>query len=506
MPRAETIPVIVGVGEITDRPASIASAREPVTLMVDALRAAEADAGRPLLARIDSLDLVGLVTWRYQDPVRLLCTRLGIQPARMVNASMGGETPVRLLHEAALAITRGERRICAFVGGEALHALAQARRQGIHLDWTPLATREETVRFPSSRYALSPIAKQLGMVDPAQIYPLYENAAQATWEQTPAEAQSESAELWARYAAIAEKNPYAWIKQAPKAQAIALPTDHNRLVAWPYPKLMVANPNVNQAAAVIVMSQAAARSLGIADERMVHIWGGAAAQEPEDYLQRDRYDRSTAQDAALRKTLDLVGADVSRIHHFELYSCFPVVPKMALRALGLRTDQIEPTVTGGLTFFGGPLNNYMSHAICAMVRRLREKMGHLGLLYGQGGFVNKHHGLILASQPPEAPLTDDYSAQALADAARDPVPALQDDYRGPALVETHTVLYERDGAVRHGIVIARTPQNTRLMARVAPEDHASMLRLQALQQSAVGAMGEVSTDDAGLPCWTLRTA
>ncbi len=30
--------------------------------------------------------------------------------------------------------------------------------------------------------------------------------------------------------------------------------------------------------------------------------------------------------------------------------------------------QIAPTVTGGLTFFGAPLNNYMTHAAVAMVQ------------------------------------------------------------------------------------------------------------------------------------------
>jgi acetyl-CoA C-acetyltransferase len=42
---------------------------------------------------------------------------------------------------------------------------------------------------------------------------------------------------------------------------------------------------------------------------------------------------------------------------------------------------VQPTVTGGLTFFGAPLNTYMTHAACAMVRKLRNG-AKLGLLYG----------------------------------------------------------------------------------------------------------------------------
>ena len=92
--------------------------------------------------------------------------------------------------------------------------------------------------------------------------------------------------------------------------------------------------------------------------------------------------------------MDLVGGDGKAFDAIELYSCFPCVPKMARRTLGLGAD-VQPTVTGGLTFFGAPLNTYMTHAACAMVRKLRDG-AKLGLLYGQGGFVTKHHALVLS--------------------------------------------------------------------------------------------------------------
>src|SRR3546814_7089895 len=47
--------------------------------MERALRAAEDDAGASLLSRLDSIELIGLITWRYADPVSLLCERLGIR-------------------------------------------------------------------------------------------------------------------------------------------------------------------------------------------------------------------------------------------------------------------------------------------------------------------------------------------------------------------------------------------------------------------------------------------
>lgn len=503
---AEHIPVIVGVGEFVDRPAQPGDALEPVALMARALQAAQEDAGAELLAQIESIELIGLISWRYADPVSLLCERLAIAPARKLNASMGGETPIRLIHEAALRIARGELRVAAIVGGEAMHARSRAAKEKVALPWTPAVSKEAAVQFPSSRFEMSSVAKKLGVTDPAQIYPLYEMATQAAWQQTPAQAQVESAQLWAQYAAVAAGNEHAWIRKAPDAATIAEVTASNRLINWPYPKFMVANPAVNQAAGVLVTSLAFARAAGVPEERIVHIWGGAAAKEPEDYLKRDAYTHSTAQEAVLRRTVQLAGGDAQRCKHLELYSCFPVVPKMALRHLGLDARTHKPTVTGGLSFFGGPLNNYMSHAVCAMVRTLRAAPGELGLLYGQGGYVNKHHTLILSRQAPATPLAPDYSVQDEADRARAPVPELADGYQGAATIETYTVLYARDGTPLHGIVVLRTPDGRRAMAKVMADDEASMALLLSSERNAIGTRGHVRIDSFGLPVWEAGEA
>lgn len=495
----ERTPVIAAVGEFVDRPKDPVAALEPVALMVQALRACDADADAALVEAVTVLSLIGLVSWRYRDPARLLCQKLGVTPAEVVNASMGGETPVRLVHEAAARIARGEPVVAAIVGAEAASARGRARKAKATLPWTPAEPPETSVQFPSSRFAMSPVARSLGMTDPAQVYPFYETAAQAAWGQTPKQAQQESAELWARYAQVAATNPSAWIATSPTAAEIAEVTPDNRLINWPYPKLMVANPSVNQSAAIIVTSLAKARALGLAEDRLIHIWGGGSAVEPEDYLQRDRYDHSTAQAAVLEAAVSLVGGEAGRFDRLELYSCFPVVPKMALRALGLTSAQRSPTVAGGLTFFGGPLNNYMGHAIAAMARTLRAHPGEIGLLYGQGGYVNKHHSLVVSTTPPPAPMATDYSAQAAADAARLPVPAQAVDYAGPAAIEAYTVTYARDGAPLQGVVIARTPEDERVMARVPTSDAATLARLTSWDVSAVGVEGRVRTDVFGQP-------
>ena len=466
-------------------------ALDPVGLM--ALAARRADVGG-LLSSVDRLDVVNLVSWRYADPPGELAKRLGITPRVASYGAIGGETPTKMVHEAALAVARGEASVALIAGAEAQHSASRAAKGEGDLPWPPFA-HDAPGRAERAAY-LHPLAVALGASMPVNVYPFYDMASAHAWGQTPAEAQAESAELWARYAAVAADNPSSWLRRGYTAEEIATVTPDNRLIAWPYTKLMVANPMVNQGAAVIVTSVAAARAAGIADAEMIHIVGGAAADEPRDYLARDGYAASPAQDAVLTRARELGGGSFDVV---ELYSCFPCVPKMARRTLGLG-DDIVPTVTGGLTFFGAPLNDYMLHAVAAMVRRLRAS-GGTGLLYGQGEFVTKHHALLLSATRPGRPLDQDYSVAADADRRRGPVPPTVLPADGPATLETATILYARDGEVDHGVVILHTADGARTVAAVAPDDRATLAAITDADRFPIGRRGTIIGGD--VPRWTL---
>src|SRR4051812_5042142 len=460
----DCIPVIVGVGEIADHPTELTAGLEPLALLEAAARRAGQDADAGLLGEIDSLDVVNFLSWRYRDPEQLLAARLGIKPSHCYYGPVGGESPIRYLHEAAQRIARGETKVAVVCGAEAQSTATKAERAGIELPWMPFA---HDVPEPKRGAAFQkPMAVKLGVFRPIMVYPLYETATSAHWGQTPREALAESGELWSRYSEVAAGNPQSWIKRVVSADTITTPSPDNRLIAWPYTKLMVANPTVNMGGAVLMTSLARARAAGIAEAQMIYVHGGASAEEPRDYLIRDQFYQSHAQNAVLGAVLDMVGGDGKVFDAIELYSCFPVVPKMARRTLGLGPD-VQPTVTGGLTFHGAPLNTYMTHAACAMVRRLRNG-GKLGLLYGQGGFVTKHHALVLSRDAPAEDLSQDSSVQAEADRRRGEVPEFVTEAAGQGKVETFTVIYSPRGEPEHGVVMLRTSDNKRTLARVPP--------------------------------------
>ncbi len=498
-PSPDRVPVIVGIGEITDRPKEITEGLEPLALLVEALTRAEADSGASLLGEIDSLDVVSFLSWRYRDPEKLLSSRLGIKPRHAYYGPVGGESPIRYLHEAAKRIARGESSVAAVCGAEAQSTATRAERARITLPWTPFA---HDVEEPKRGAAFQkPLAVKLGVFRPVSVYPFYEAATSAHWGQTPRQALAESGALWSAYSEAASENPHAWLKRRFTPDEITTPSLENRLIAWPYTKLMVANPMVNMGGALLMTSLARARTAGIPEHKLIYFLGGVSAEEPRDYLERDQFVESHAQNAVLRAAMDLAGGDGSIFDAIELYSCFPCVPKMARRTLGLGAD-VKPTVTGGLTFFGAPLNTYMTHAACAMVRRLRSQAS-LGLLYGQGGFVTKHHALILSRQPPVEPLAQETSVQAEADRHRSAVPAFVTEASGVGKIESFTAIYGRANDLEHGVVMLRTPDHSRTLARIPVHDRRTLAHLLDMDRGPIGSVGTIVRADDGILEWQV---
>lgn len=495
----DRIPVIVGIGEIVDRPKEITEGLEPLDLLDQALRRAEQDAGAKLLGDIQSLDVVNFLSWRYRDPEKLLAQRLGVSPAHCYYGPVGGESPIRYIHEAAKRIARGECTVAAVCGAEAQSTATKAERARVKLPWTPFA---HDVEEPKRGAAFQkPLAAKLGVFRPVTVYPFYEAASSAHWGQTPREAMAESGTLWSRYSEAAAQNPNAWLKRRYAPEEITTPTADNRLIAWPYNKLMVANPSVNMGGALLLTSLARARAAGITEDKLVYPLGGASAEEPRDYLLRDQFYESHSQNAVLKAAMDLAGGDGKAFDAIELYSCFPCVPKMARRTLGLSVD-VQPTVTGGLTFFGAPLNTYMTHATCAMVRRLRDG-AKLGLLYGQGGFVTKHHALVVSKTPSDQPLAQETSVQGEADRNKRAVPEFVAEASGKGKVESFTVLYGRGGDVEHGVVMLRTEDDRRTLARIPASDTATLAHLLNMDRTPVGSIGEITMAADGTPEWRV---
>ena len=78
---SKNYPVIVGVGQLTNRPKAIDDTLEPLEMMERIAREAEKDSRAPgLLEKADSVQVVNFMSWSYADAPGMLTARLGATP------------------------------------------------------------------------------------------------------------------------------------------------------------------------------------------------------------------------------------------------------------------------------------------------------------------------------------------------------------------------------------------------------------------------------------------
>ncbi len=254
--------------------------------------------------------------------------------------------------------------------------------------------------------------------------------------------------------AVAASNPHAWFPTARTVDDILGPTPANRMVGYPYSKLMTAIMDVDMAAAVIVASDAMADSLGVPQDQRVYLRGWGYAEDPPAVAQRVDLWRSGAMQAAAAAALSGAGVGVADVAHFDLYSCFASSIEFALDAMGIDpsaarspgpgvSPECTVTVTGGLAYHGGPGSNYLTHSLATMVDALRRDPGSVGVVSGVGMHMHKHAFGVYSTEPGALAPPDD---AAVAAEAAEPEAAVVDSFEGPARVATYSVVHGRDGA------------------------------------------------------------
>ena len=484
-------PVLIGAGQLSNRVDRGAAVLEPTDLVVEALRRAAADsgAGDAALTGADAVHIVGMLSWRYRDPGRLVAQRLGAEPKDTSVSGMGGNGPQSLVNMACLDIQAGRADLVLLGGAEAWRSRMGARNAGGELDWTVQGDDVPMARRSIDEVPMTAPGEQArGVVMPVQVYPIFEQAYRIGLGRSVEDHLVATSELWSRFSEVASTNPNAWVQQAYTAEEIRTPTASNRWIGWPYTKLMNSNNAVEQGAAVILSSAERATALGVPRDRWVFPHSGTDAHDHYFVSERDDLRSSPAMRLAGRAALELAGVGVDDLAHIDLYSCFPSAVEIAATELGI--DQARPlTVTGGLSFAGGPWNNYVTHSIATMAGVLREDPGSIGLVTANGGFITKHAFGIYSTEPPAQPFRH-ADLQAEVDAL--PSRTLDEAPEGPADVESWTVLHGRDGTPETGFIVGLLADGRRAWGTT--QDAATLQTM--LTEELAGRKFEVQPDGA----------
>ncbi len=256
MTHEDTVPVLVGISQLEQRVADPALAKEPLDLMIDAVRAAAADAGSDALLRHATSVRVIRGIWPYRNPARIVAQAVDIPNAETCLTPYGGNFVQTTFNQSALDIQSGRHDVIVLTGAECGYTQARARKQKVELQWrdapgTPdrLIGEDKNMRHDAEKAA--------GLGQPIQLYPMFENALRHARGERIAEHLERISQLWSRFSEVASHNPHAWIREHVDARQIRTPSAANRPVSFPYPKLMNSNNNVDQAAALIVCSVSA---------------------------------------------------------------------------------------------------------------------------------------------------------------------------------------------------------------------------------------------------------
>ena len=455
-------PVIVGVGQVTNRRERIVDA---MTLMEEAVRLADADAGGRTLDRIASVQVLSVVSKRYSASATTLASRLILRDGERITTTVGGSTPQWLLCDACDRITRGELDGVLIAGAEALDSARRAAKEAIAFDGDDDASGEDKL-IGDDRPPVGDAEIRAGVIAPAQIYPMFEQVLAHRAGRSPGEQRAWLGELMSRFTEVAARNPeHAWFPAERTPQEIADVSAANRMIAEPYPKNLNAILQVDMSAALIVMSAQAAEAAGVPKEKWVFPWAGAKCDDVYLTAQRPDLGRAVGLEEAARASFDAAGITIDDVAHIDIYSCFPSAVQIGAAALGVAVDDPRGlTVTGGLPFFGGPGNNYMTHSIAVIASRVREDPDTIGITTGVSWYMSKHSIGVYSGRP--APNGWRYADTKAAQARIDDT-ALEVETRpeGHGTVDTFTVEHDRDAGPVRAPVYATLDDGRRVVAR-----------------------------------------
>ena len=467
--------------------------------------------------------------YKRQYLPRALSKTLGITPVHAIYSLIGGNSPQMLVNRFARDIAAGRRRAVLLTGAEAIYSMYRASRSRTVLDWQDNVTFQhlrkknlpanfDTLLRMGCEHEREILEASGGTYDepnnaveeaydlflPQFMYPFFETSLRHASGRSVGEHQRYMGRRYESFSRIASQNPYAWSRKTYSAEELTTATPQNRYVVYPYTIRTMANINVDQSAALIMMSDRDADALGIDRSTWVYPMGGAELNNVWHVSQRPRLDDSPAITEAARLALKQSGLSLSDIGVFDLYSCFPSAVEISRRAIGIpENDPRSLTVTGGLASFGGPGNNYTMHAIASVVDRIRHDRRLKAMVTANGWYNSKHAIGIYGAEPPDCPWEDrdDSAVQKTIDAEALPEPIERAE--GILTIEAYMIRYDQHGRPERATAIGRLQDGRRALADVRA-DIGDLRKLERIE--LVGKTGEAHYDAVSGRNWITLSA
>jgi len=448
-------PVLVGIGSLQQK-GSFAELDEALILMEKvAIEAIEDSQAHEIKNFIDEIQ-IPKGYWAYRDPGKWIAEKHGFSNAK-TSVTKIGVLQQNLINSACQRIINGDIRASLIVGGEARFKIIQALKEGLTFEETQLNVNpDHYVKAKEDLYVPEEI-DALGMMA-VGYYAIIESAMRHKHKRTIKEHEKFLGDLYAEFSKVAAKNPHAWNQNIYTSQDIQNPSPKNQRIAYPYNKLHNSSWNVNQASALILTSDEIADKLSIPISNRVYPLVSSETNHMIGLIQRP--DISDPIGLKLASDFLLETAEKNNIQPslYELYSCFPIAVQLFSESLNV-PESVPKTITGGMPFAGGPLNNYMLHATAQMLMKIRENINEIGLITGVSGMMTKQALAIWGKNPIMNFQSMDVTKEA--EKLESPVP-MSTLENGEAEVIGCTNLYEKLGPSK-AVFYAQDSQGHRLV-------------------------------------------
>lgn len=388
-------PVVIGIGSIQQK-GSFDELDEALVLMEKAVQAAITDTTNPDIAKYIKEIQIPKGFWRYRDPGKWIAVRNGITSAE-TSITKVGVLQQNLINSACNRIVGNEIQASLIIGGEARYKKIKAIKQNRKYIETELSENPDHYVKPKDGLHIKEEENELGLMA-VGYYAILESAYRASLNLSISKHQEQISKMYEEFSEIAASNVDGWLSESLTYKEIATPSTKNPSQSTPYNKYHCTSWNVNQASAMVICSEELADTLNIPKEKRIYPLASSETNHMIAAIQRPNLIKPEGLKLAAKFILDICKKNKIKPNTYELYSCFPIAVQMFADALGLNKEEVK-TVTGGMSFAGGPLNHYVIQSTVKMLNEIRKDNSKIGLVTGVSGMMTKQSFALWAKKP-----------------------------------------------------------------------------------------------------------
>ena len=387
-------PVVIGIGDIQQKD-NFNNLDEALILMDKATKFAIEDTGNSKIKNYIDEILIPKGYWKYRDPGKWIAKENNFKEVK-TSVSKIGILQQSLINLACNKIQAGEVQACLILGGEARYKRTKALIEKKEFVETELTQNPDNYVKAKDELQIDREKEVLGTMA-VGYYSIFESAFRYKRGKGFNEHHKYLSDVYEKFSKIAVNNKDGWSEQEVSSEVILNSSNKNPQIAFPYNKYHCTSWNVNQGAAIVICSEELANTLDVDQKKRIYPIAAAENNHMMPSILRPQLSKQAGMQMAANFIIDICKDKDINISYFDLYSCFPVAVQMFADTLGIK-DISNSTITGGMSFAGGPLNSYVLHSTIKMIKKLRQNNNNAGVVTGVSGMMTKQSYCLWSNQ------------------------------------------------------------------------------------------------------------